>query len=93
MSSLLNRFPYTITPTTGGWVFNVTDGLDSKIVMDNCSVPQTYGPFGIATWNDIAMNLYLCDWKVTFSNPFYVGIPTHQELVEFLYGPTRIPLC
>ncbi len=92
--SLLTKYPFTIVAAKGIWRCIVSVGVDhiQELDFNNCTVPNVYEYGFLVNWNGIPMNLALCDWKTTFSDPFYTGVPTHSELVEFLYGPTRIPM-
>ena len=91
MDSVLMRFPFYIRPQKGIWEC-VISGNKGSITFSNCTVPEIYKEHLITSWNGTPMNLALCNWQTTFSDPLYTGIPTHQELIDFLYGPTRIPM-
>ncbi len=97
MDQILMQRRFIIRPEPGVWVFDILDGNGTEITVNNNTVPNTYVR-GISQWtrkdqDTLNINWYLCDWQVTFSNPLYMGIPTHQQLIEFFFGPTRIPIA
>lgn len=91
MEGALLRYPYYIRPQKGVWEC-VVSGNKGSFTFSNCTVPEVYQEHVITTWNSIPMNLALCNWQTTFSDPFYTGIPSHIDLINFLFGPSRIPM-
>lgn len=92
-NKLLNN-PYYIKPEPGIWVFVINSGtpIESSISYSNFTIPEDYAAPGISHWLGRPINWSLCDWQTTFSDPMWTGIPTYIQLINFFFGPTRIPI-
>lgn len=89
----LSRYPFYMYPKPGVWVCALTGPLeDIKVVFPNYIAPEKCDRRSISLWYGRLVNWYLCDWKTTFSDPGYTGIPSIEDIISFLFGPDRIPL-
>lgn len=88
---ILAERPYTILADTGVWIFRPASPVaETSIVFSNCSLPDTFFGSIMGEWKGYLINWSLCDWITSFGRADS-SIPTPDEILDYLTGPTRIP--